>query len=115
MDLILYHNPRCSKSREALGLLTARGLTPTVIEYLRTPLDHAALRALLEKLDVPVRALLREKEAAYAALGLDAIEDEARLIDALVAHPELMERPILVKGERAVIARPPSRVEELLP
>jgi arsenate reductase len=115
MDLILYHNPRCSKSREALALLTARGLTPTVIEYLRTPLDHAALRALLGKLGVPARALLREKEAAYAALGLDAIEDDARLVDALVAHPELLERPILVHGERAVIARPPSRVAELLP
>lgn len=114
MDLTLYHNPRCSKSREVLALLAARGLTPTVIEYLRTPLDHAALRALQDKLGVPVRALLREKEAAYAALGLDAVQDEARLIDALVAHPELLERPILVVGDRAVIARPPSRVEELL-
>lgn len=115
MDLVLYHNPLCSKSREALALLTARGLTPTIVEYLRTPLDHAALRALVAKLAVPVRALLREKEAAYADLGLDAVDDDARLIDALVAHPELLERPILVHGERAVIARPPSRVLELLP
>ncbi|MET1078827.1 MAG: arsenate reductase (glutaredoxin) [Pseudomonas sp.] len=114
-ELTLYHNPRCSKSRGALQLLEARGLTPRVIRYLDSPLDANALGDLLAKLGLSARELLRIGEAPYRALDLaDATLTEEQLIEAMVAHPCLIERPILVVGERAVIGRPPERVLELL-
>lgn len=115
-DLRLYHNPRCSKSRGALELLEQRGLTPTIVRYLDTPLDGKQLRELLDKLGEGPRALLRQSEAEYQALGLDDLSlDDEQLIAAMVAHPKLIERPILVANDRAVVARPPERVLELLP
>ena len=115
-DLTLYHNPRCSKSRGALELLEARGLTPTVVRYLETPLDAAQLRNLLAKLNISARQLLRSGEDEYKALNLaDSSLSEAQLIDAMAAHPKLIERPILVAGERAVIGRPPEKILEILP
>ncbi|MFW9270012.1 arsenate reductase (glutaredoxin) [Pseudomonas sp. NR3] len=115
-DLTLYHNPRCSKSRGALELLEARGLTPTVIRYLETPLDAEQLKALLGKLGISARQLLRTGEDEYKALDL-ANENlgENDLIAAIVAHPKLMERPILEAGDRAVIGRPPEKILEILP
>ena len=114
-DLTLYHNPRCSKSRGALELLEARGLTPTVVRYLETPLSAAQLRDLLAKLNISARQLLRSGEDEYKALGLaDSSLSDEQLIAAMVAHPKLIERPILVAGERAVIGRPPEKVLELL-
>ncbi|WP_434607305.1 arsenate reductase (glutaredoxin) [Pseudomonas sp. D2-30] len=115
-DLTLYHNPRCSKSRGALELLEARGLTPTVIRYLETPLDAEQLKALLGKLGISARQLLRTGEDEYKALDL-ANENlgEDDLIAAIVAHPKLMERPILEAGDRAVIGRPPEKILEILP
>lgn len=111
----IYHNPRCSKSREALALLEDAGVPLTVIRYLETPPDADMVSALLGKLGVTVRDLLRSKEDEFAALGLDNPSlDEATLIAAIVAHPRLMERPVVVHGNRAVIARPPERVQELL-
>lgn len=113
--ITLYHNPRCSKSRQALELLEARGETPAVVRYLETPPDAATLRRLLQALGLPARALLRSGEAEYAALGLDAPGlDEEALIAAMVAHPRLIERPVAVRDGRAVIGRPPERVLELL-
>ena len=114
-DMTLYHNPRCSKSRGALELLEARGLQPQVVRYLETPLTAAELRALLAKLGYGARQLLRSGEEEYQTLGLadPALDDEA-LIAAMVAHPRLIERPILVVGARAVVGRPPERVLELL-
>lgn len=114
-DMTLYHNPRCSKSRGALELLEARGLQPQVVRYLETPLTAAELRALLAKLGYGARQLLRSGEEEYKSLGLadPALDDEA-LIAAMVAHPRLIERPILVVGARAVVGRPPERVLELL-
>lgn len=111
----LYHNPRCSKSREALELLQARGIEPTVVRYLDTPPDAAALRQLLRQLGLPARELLRRKEEEYLALGLDdpKLDDEA-LIAAMVAHPKLIERPIAIQGRRAIIGRPPEKILELL-
>ncbi|WP_119718326.1 arsenate reductase (glutaredoxin) [Cognatilysobacter tabacisoli] len=112
----LFHNPRCSKSREALALLEARGVQPVVVPYLEQPPSAAELRELLVLLGRPVRDLLRRGEPEFDALGLDdpALTDDA-LIDAMAAHPRLIERPIFVFGGRAVIGRPPERVLELLP
>ena len=115
-DLTLYHNPRCSKSRGALELLEARGLTPTVVRYLDTPLDASQLRDLLAKLKISARQLLRTGEDEFKALNLaDASLSEAQLIDAMAAHPKLIERPILVVGNKAVIGRPPEKVLEIRP
>ncbi|MEX5582673.1 arsenate reductase (glutaredoxin) [Pseudomonas lurida] len=115
-DLTLYHNPRCSKSRGALELLQARGLAPTVVRYLETPLDAAQLKALLGKLGISARQLLRSGEDEYKALNLaDASLSEAQLIAAIAAHPKLMERPILETADKAIIARPPENIVEILP
>ncbi|HGM5581704.1 TPA: arsenate reductase (glutaredoxin) [Pseudomonas putida] len=115
-DLTLYHNPRCSKSRGALELLEERGLAPTVVRYLETPPDAATLKALLGKLGIGPRQLLRSGEDEFKALDLanPALTD-AQLIDAMVSHPKLIERPILVAGDKAVIGRPPEKVLEILP
>ncbi|WP_407352081.1 arsenate reductase (glutaredoxin) [Luteimonas sp. R10] len=112
---LLYHNPRCSKSREALRLLQARGIEPRIVPYLEQPPDTGALRDLLRRLGIAPRALLRTGEAEYAELGLadPALDDDA-IIAAMAAHPRLIERPILVRGDRAVIGRPPERVLDLL-
>ncbi|AOS41694.1 arsenate reductase (glutaredoxin) [Pseudomonas brassicacearum] len=115
-DLTLYHNPRCSKSRGALELLEARGLTPTVVRYLETPLDAAQLKRLLGKLGITARQLLRTSEDEYKDLNLaDESLSQAQLIAAIAAHPKLMERPILEAGEKAVIGRPPEKILEILP
>ncbi len=115
-DLTLYHNPRCSKSRGALELLEARGLTPNVVRYLETPLSAAQIKALLGKLGISARQLLRSGEDEYKMLQLaDESLSEALLIDAIAQHPKLMERPILEVGDKAVIGRPPENILELLP
>jgi arsenate reductase len=115
-DLTLYHNPRCSKSRGALELLEGRGLAPTVVRYLETPPDADTLKALLDKLGITARQLLRTGEDEYKALDLanPALSD-AQLVDAMVQHPKLIERPVLIVGDRAVIGRPPEKVLEILP
>ncbi|WP_047288478.1 MULTISPECIES: arsenate reductase (glutaredoxin) [Pseudomonas] len=115
-DLTLYHNPRCSKSRGALELLEQRGLAPTVVRYLETPLDAAQLRSLLAKLGLSARQLLRTGEDEYKTLNLaDPSLSEEQLIAAIAQHPKLMERPILQAGEKAIIGRPPENVLEILP
>jgi arsenate reductase len=115
-DLTLYHNPRCSKSRGALELLEGRGLTPTVVRYLETPPDAAQLRDLLGKLGIGARGLLRTGEDEYKTLNLaDASLSEEQLIAAMAAHPKLIERPILIAGDKAVIGRPPEKILEILP
>lgn len=115
-DLTLYHNPRCSKSRGALQLLEERGLAPTIVRYLETPPSAAQLSDLLGKLGIGARQLLRSGEDEYRTLNLaDPALSEAQLIEAMVAHPKLIERPILIVGSKAVIGRPPEKVLELLP
>ncbi|MGO1542489.1 MAG: arsenate reductase (glutaredoxin) [Luteimonas sp.] len=112
---VLYHNPRCSKSRGALELLHERGIEPQVVRYLETPLDAAALRGLVQRLGIAPRELLRKGEDEYASLGLaDPTLGDADLIAAMAAHPRLVERPILVRGDRAVIGRPPETVLDLV-
>jgi arsenate reductase len=115
-DLTLYHNPRCSKSRGALELLEARGLTPTVLRYLETPPDAGQLRDLLRKLNLGARALLRTGEDEYKTLNLaDVGLSDEQLIAAMAAHPKLIERPILIAGDKAVVGRPPEKILEILP
>ena len=111
----IYHNPRCSKSRAALALLQQRGVEPDIVEYLKTPPDRETLTALLHQLGIGPRDLLRKGEAEYRELNLadPALSDEA-LIAAMVAHPKLIERPIVVAGGQARIGRPPERVLEIL-
>ncbi|MES2917684.1 MAG: arsenate reductase (glutaredoxin) [Pseudomonadota bacterium] len=113
--ITIYHNPRCSKSRQALELLEAHGAAPNVVRYLETPPDAATLKALIAALGLPARALLRSGEDEYRELGLDnPALGEDTLIAAMAAHPRLIERPLVVKGKRAVIGRPPEKVLELL-
>lgn len=115
-DVVLYHNPRCSKSRGALGLLEERGITPTVVDYLKSPPDAKTLKQVLKALGLGARELLRKDETEYAELGLDdPALGEAELIAAMCAHPRLIQRPIVIVGTRAVVARPPERLLELLP
>lgn len=115
MQVTLYHNPRCSKSREALALLQEKGITPQIIRYLDTPLSAVEITELLKKLAVPVRQLLRNNEPEYATLGLtDPALSEEALVQAIVDHPKLMERPIAVVEQRAVIGRPPEAILALL-
>lgn len=111
----LYHNPRCSKSREALQLLRDKGIEPDVVLYLETPPDAATLKGLLKKLKLKPRELMRQKEAEYQELGLDnaGLSDD-QLVDAMVRCPRLIERPILVHGSKAIIGRPPEQVLEIL-
>lgn len=115
-DLTLYHNPRCSKSRSALQLLEERGLTPSIVRYLETPLNAAQLQELLRKLGISARQLLRTGEDEYKNLGLsDPQLTDAQLIDAMVSQPKLIERPILVVGDKAVVGRPVENILEILP
>ena len=116
MDRVtIYHNPKCGKSRGALEILRERGLEPEVIEYLAQPPDRATLARLLELLGGDPAALVR-KDKRFAELGLNAADYTTReqVIALLLEHPELMERPVVVRGTRAVIARPSERVEEIL-
>ena len=110
----IYHNPRCSKSRAGLALLKEKGIDVEVVRYLDTPPTAEALTTLLQKLGMKPRALMRTKETIYKELGLEEIEDETHLIEAMVAHPKLIERPIVVKGDKAVIGRPLENIEALL-
>jgi arsenate reductase len=115
MKVTIYHNPRCSKSRAALKLLEDRGIEPEVIEYLKTPPDRKTLTRLLKRLGIGPRELLRKTEPVYAEAGLanPNVGREA-LLDALIAHPILIERPIVVVDDKALIGRPPERVLEIL-
>ena len=115
MSVTIYHNPRCSKSRQTLQLLKDRGVAPRIVEYLKDPPDAAALRVLLKQLGLSARDVLRRAEAPYKELGLaDPNMSEDELIAAIVANPILLERPIVVKGESAVLGRPPENVLKLL-
>lgn len=110
----IYHNPRCSKSREALALLRSHGIEPEVVLYLEVQLEPREITDLVRKLGVPAHELVRTKEDAYQAAGLNASSSAEEVARAIVASPILLERPTVVRGERAVIARPPERLLELL-
>lgn len=111
----IYHNPRCSKSRQTLALLEERGIEPRVIPYLEQPPDAQTIRELLTTLDLDARGLMRRKEACYRELGLDDADlSEDALINAIAANPILMERPVVVTPKGAAIGRPPENVLDLL-
>lgn len=114
-DITLYHNPQCSKSRAALALLEERGIHATIVNYLDTPLNAEQLSALLGKLAMDARELIRSGESVYSAMSLDKTNlSQAELIDAMVQAPILMQRPILVVDQRAAIGRPLDNLIELL-
>ena len=114
-NIRIYHNPRCSKSRETLALLQEQGIEPTVVEYLKDTPTANELAELLQKLGVQARQLMRSKEDEYKTLGLDNPElSEDQLINAMVEHPKLIERPIVVAGNQARIGRPPHLVLEII-
>lgn len=115
MSVTIYHNPACGTSRNTLALIRATGVEPEVIEYLKTPPSRARLVELIARMGVPPRALLREKGTPYAELGLDdpALSDDA-LIDAMIAHPILINRPIVVGPNGAALCRPSEKVLPLL-
>jgi arsenate reductase len=115
MTVTIYHNPRCSKSRATLALLEEQGLVPRIVEYLKTPPTAAELKAVLKKLGLKPRDLIREGESRYTELGLkDRDVDDDTLIALMVANPILIERPIVVRGNKAALGRPPETVLEIL-
>ena len=116
MDATIYHNPRCSTSRNALELIRAAGIEPRVVEYLKTPPSHAELRRLLHEAGLRPRDALRAKETAYAELGLDnpAMSDDD-LLSVMVEHPILIERPLVESPLGVRLCRPAERVLEILP
>lgn len=114
-DVVIYHNPRCSKSRQTLKLLEDNDVQPEVRLYLEKPPAAAELKNLLTALDLPARELLRKGEAEYKDLGLaDKSLSEAKLVAAMAEHPRLIERPIVVRDGKAVLGRPPENVLALL-
>ena len=110
--VVIYHNPRCTKSRQTLALLREQDIEPEVIEYLKDPPDEKTLRSILKKLGIGAAELMRRKE--HRALGLEDTDDEAELIRRMASHPEIIERPIVVAGKAARIGRPPEDVLEIL-
>ena len=113
-EVQIWHNPRCSKSRAAMTLLEENGIEAEVVKYLDADLDEAMIKELLLKLDIDAIDLMRTKEDMFKALKLENVGDEGVLIRAMVRFPQLIERPIVIKGNKAVIGRPPEKVIELL-
>lgn len=114
-EITIYHNPRCSKSRQTLSLLEDNGIEPKIVLYLETPPNAGQLKMLLKKLGLGARQLLRKSEDEYKSMNLaDESLDDAALIEAMVIAPKLIERPIVVKGDKAVLGRPPDNVLTLI-
>ena len=115
MNVKIYHNPRCGKSRQTLQLLQEQGIAPEVVEYLKTPPSALELDDILQKLGIAPRDLMRKNEAEYKANGLDdAALDRQALIQAMVDNPILIERPIVIAGGKAAVGRPPEAVLAIL-
>jgi arsenate reductase len=115
-DIVIYHNPECGTSRNALAMIRNAGIEPHVVEYLKTPPSRALLESMIDRAGMAPRALLREKGTPYAELGLDdpALSD-ARLIDAMMAHPVLINRPLVVSPLGVKLCRPSEAVLDLIP
>lgn len=115
MSVKIYHNPRCSKSRQTLQLLEENGIQAEVIEYLKNPPSAAELDEVLNFLNIEPRALMRTKEAEYKTTGMDNLDlDRSALIAGMIATPKLIERPIVITNGKAAIGRPPESVLEIL-
>ena len=110
---IIWHNPRCSKSRQTMDILSEKGVDTDVIKYLEQTPSVEEIKEVLKKLNISARELMRTKEDEYKELGLKDEDDEEKLIEAMAAHPKLIERPIVIKGEKAFLGRPPEKVLEL--
>ncbi len=116
MDVVIYHNPACGTSRNTLAMIRNAGVEPHVVEYLKTPPSRTMIAALAGRIGVPVRALLREKGTPYADLGLaDETLTDGQLLDAIEAHPILLNRPIVVSPKGVRLCRPSEVVLDLLP
>jgi len=113
-EVQIWHNPRCSKSREAMKLLEANGVDAEVVKYLEVEPDEEMIKAVLKKLGIHAKELMRTKEDMFKELKLADVEDEGVLIRAMSRFPKLIERPIVIKGDKAVIGRPPEKVVDLL-
>ena len=115
-DIIIYHNPACGTSRNALGFIREAGIEPHVVEYLKTPPSRALLESLIARAAITPRALLRIKDTPYAELGLDNPDlTDAHLIDAMMAHPILINRPLVVSPLGVALCRPSETVRDLIP
>lgn len=115
MTVSIYHNPRCSKSRQTLQLLQENGVEPTVVEYLKTPPTHDELQSIVRKLGGSVKDIIRTKEIEYKESGANDPQcSEQQLIEILVSTPKLIERPIVVNGDKAAIGRPPENVLDII-
>lgn len=115
MSVKIYHNTRCSKSRQTLQLLLDQGIEPEIIEYLKNPPSHEAIKNILQKLAMQPRDLMRKKEAEYKATGMDNTDlTDDQLIDGMIATPKLIERPIVLSNNKAAIGRPPEDVLKIL-
>ena len=115
MSIKIFHNPRCSKSRRTLQLLRDNGVEPEIVEYLKTPPDRETLEQILDMLGMDPRELMRRKEKEYKEAGLDDPDlSRDQLIDGMLAHPRLIERPIVIKGRKARLGRPPEQVLEIV-
>jgi arsenate reductase len=113
MTVTIHHNPNCSNSRGALEIIRAQGIEPVIVEYLKTPLSRDELAVLVKRLGVPLRDVIRTKEAIYAELKLESA-NEAALLDAVAAHPILLNRPIVMTPKGVRLCRPPELVHDLL-
>lgn len=113
MSVTIYHNPRCSKSRTTLDLIRDKGVEPEIVEYLDTPPSAVELKAILKKLGKPAADIVRKKEAKEEGIDFANLDEDA-LIEALVAHPRAIERPIVVTGNKAAMGRPPESVLDIL-
>ena len=116
MPATIFHNPRCSKSRQALELLQQNGIEPHIVKYLETPPDAEQLRQIIQMLGIPAHELLRKKEAEFKLAGLDqSTLDDDTVIEAMMQYPKLIERPIVVHNGKAMIGRPPEKVLTIFP
>jgi len=113
MDVIIYHNPRCSKSRLALEIIRNKKIEPRVIEYLKTGFSKEVIKNIINKLNLDIMTIIRPKDAKKIGLELNSMS-EKELIEAIIDQPSLIERPIIIKGKKAIIARPPEKVLEII-
>lgn len=113
-EITIWHNPKCSKSREAIAILDASGCESKIVKYLETSPNTQEIKKVLMMLGINARALMRTKEELYKELKLGEESNEERLIEAMAQNPKLIERPIIIKGNKAIIGRPPSLIVDFL-
>jgi arsenate reductase len=114
MSIVIWHNPRCSKSRAGVKYLEEKGVDFEIRKYLDNPPSAEEIREVLKKLGITARELMRTKEAIYKELNLKEVNDEEALIEAMASHPKLIERPVVINGDKAVVARPAEVIDTIL-